>query len=230
MKSAHPEILIFGAHPDDFEWGLGGTAILLRDRQIPFAIVDFTNGEMGSRGTPEERTVEARAAADFLCASARENLGLPDCGLVDSAENRRIIASAIRRYSPRIVIAPLWEDRHPDHAAAGMIVRNSRQLCGLNTLDDPNPPHRPSAFLFYAIHKFHQPTFIIDTSGVFERKRELLGLYRSQFAGALSDLLFGLESRDRYYGSLIRVHHGEALVSDEPIRLGAPDPLLSLFQ
>jgi N-acetylglucosamine malate deacetylase 1 len=230
MKSAHPEILIFGAHPDDVEWGLGGTAILLRDRQIPFAIVDLTNGEMGSRGTPEERTLEARAAADFLCAPTRENLGLPDCGLVDSPENRRIIASTIRRYRPHIVIAPLWEDRHPDHAAAGLIVKNARLLCGLKALDDPNPPHRPSAFLFYPIHKFHQPTFIIDTSAVFERKRELLELYRSQFAGALGDVLFGLESRDRYYGSLIRVHHGEALVSDEPIRLGSPDPLLSLFQ
>lgn len=235
MNPAAPEVLFIGAHPDDVEWGMGGTALLLRDRKIPFAIVDLTNGEMGSRGTPEERKIEACNAADFLSAGSshkvvRENLHLPDCGLADSPENRRIVASAIRRHRPRIVIAPLWDDRHPDHAAAGLIVQNSRLFCALETLDDPNPPYNPAAFLFYPIHRFHPPTFIIDTASVFETKRELLGLYRSQFAGHLGDFLFGLESRDRYYGSLIGAHHGEALVSDQPIRLGAPGDLLSLLK
>jgi N-acetylglucosamine malate deacetylase 1 len=223
------DVLFFGAHPDDVEWGVGGIALLLRDRGISFAIVDLTNGEMGSRGTPEERKIEARSAADCLGA-ARETLNLPDCGLVDSPENRRLIASAVRRHRPRIVVAPLWEDRHPDHAAAGLIVQNSRLVCALKTLEDPNPPHKPGAFLFYPIHKFHQPTFIADTSPVFERKLELLRTYRSQFGGNLKDYLFGLESRDRYYGSLIGVHHGEALVSDQPMRLGSPGDLLALLK
>jgi bacillithiol biosynthesis deacetylase BshB1 len=223
------DILFFGAHPDDVEWGVGGIALLLRDRGISFAIVDFTNGEMGSRGTPEERKMEARSAATCLGAT-RETLNLPDCGLVDSPENRRLIARAVRRHRPRIVVAPLWEDRHPDHAAAGLIVQNSRLFCVLKTLEDPNPPHKPAAFLFYPIHKFHLPTFIADTSMVFERKLELLRTYRSQFGGSLKDYLFGLESRDRYYGSLIGVHQGEALVSDQPIRLGSPGDLLSLLK
>ncbi len=124
----------------------------------------------------------------------------------------------------------MWEDRHPDHAAAGLLVQNSRLFCGLKTLEDPNPPHRPSGFLFYPIHKFHQPTFIVDTETVFERKLELLRLYRSQFAHAAGDFLFRLESRDRYYGSSIGAHHGEALVSDQPIRLGSPADLLSLLK
>jgi bacillithiol biosynthesis deacetylase BshB1 len=224
------EVLLFGAHPDDVEWGVGGIALLLRDRGVSFAIVDLTNGEMGSRGTPEERKIEADSAAETLGAASRENLNLPDCGLVDSPENRRLIASAIRRHRPRIVVAPLWEDRHPDHAAAGLIVQNSRLFCGLKTLDDPNPPHKPGAFLFYPIHKFHQPTFIVDTSLVFERKLDLLRIYRSQFVQPVNDFLFGLESRDRYYGSLIGVRHGEALVSDQPIRLGSPGDLLSLLK
>src|SRR5580704_8568646 len=214
------EVLFFGAHPDDVEWGVGGIALLLRDRGISFAIVDLTNGEMGSRGTPEERKIEARSAADSLGA-ARETLNLPDCGLVDSPENRRLVASAVRRHRPRIVVAPLWEDRHPDHAAAGLIVQNSRLYCALKTLDDPNPPHKPGAFLFYPIHKFHQPTYVVDTSPVFERKLELLRTYQSQFVRATSDFLFGLESRDRYYGSQIGVRYGEPLVSDQPIRLGS---------
>ena len=110
------------------------------------------------------------------------------------------------------------------------MVQNSRLFCVLKTLDDPNPPHKPAAFLFYPIHKFHQPTFIVDTSPVFERKLDLLRIYRSQFVEPVNDYLFGLESRDRYYGSLIGARHGEALVSDQPIRLGSPGDLLSLLK
>jgi len=221
MKAMPVDVLLFGAHPDDVEWGVGGIALLLREREIPFAIVDLTSGEMGSRGTPEGRKLESKSAANSLGAT-RETLCLPDCGLVDTPENRRLIASVIRRYRPKIVVAPLWEDRHPDHAAAGLIVQNSRLFCTLKTLDDPNPPHKPAAFLFYPIHKFHQPTFIVDTTPVFERKLDLLRTYQSQFAPAVGDYLFALESRDRYYGSLIGARHGEALVSDEPIRLEEP--------
>jgi len=223
------DFLLIGAHPDDVEWGVGGIALLLRDHGISLAIVDLTNGEMGSRGTPGEREVEANSAADCLGAT-RETLNLPDCGLVDSPENRRLIASVIRRYRPKIVVAPLWEDRHPDHAATGLMVQNSRLFCGLKTLDDPNPPHKPGAFLFYPIHKFHQPTFVVDTAPVFDRKLGLLRIYRSQFAPAAGDYLFALESRDRYYGSLIGARHGEALVSDQPIRLGNPGDLFSLLK
>lgn len=229
MKAMPVNVLLFGAHPDDVEWGVGGIALLLRDREIPFAIVDLTNGEMGSRGTPEERKLESKSAADSLGVT-RETLNLPDCGLVDTPENRRLIARVIRRYRPKIVVAPLWEDRHPDHAAAGLMVQNCRLFCALKTLDDPNPPHKPSAFLFYPIHKFHQPTFVVDTSPLFERKLDLLRIYRSQFVEPVNDYLFGLESRDRYYGSLIGARHGEALVSDQPIRLGSPGDLLSLLK
>lgn len=224
------DVLLFGAHPDDVEWGIGGTMLLLHDRGASFAIVDLTAGEMGSRGTAAQRKAEAAKAADFVRAG-RENLALPDCGLVDTPETRRLAASAIRRHQPKIVIAPLWEDRHPDHAAAGLIVRNSRLFCGLSTLGDPNPPHKPAAFFFYPIHTFHPPTFVVDTSVVFDRKLELLRIFHSQFAGTLSgDFLFRLESRDRYYGSLIGARHGEALVADQPIPIGGVEDILSLLK
>jgi bacillithiol biosynthesis deacetylase BshB1 len=222
------DVLLFGAHPDDVEWGVGGIVLLLRDRGVSFAIVDLTKGEMGSRGTPEERRIESDLAMTFLGAVTRENLSLPDGGVIDSPENRRLVASAIRKYRPKIVLAPLWEDRHPDHAASGLIVRNSRLFCGLGTLDDPNPPHKPDAFLFYPIHKFHQPAFVVDVSPFYERKLELLRIYRSQFGGSVGDFLFRLESRDRYFGSLVNVRHGEALVTDQPIRLGSLAELFPL--
>ena len=235
----HIDVLLFGAHPDDVEWGAGGIALLLRDSGTSFAIVDMTNGEMGSRGTLEQRQVEAAAAAEFLGAHARDSLNLPDCGLVDSPENRRLVASAIRRHRPNLVIAPFWEDRHPDHAAAGLMVRNSQLYCGLTKLDDPNPPHKPGAFLFYPLHQFEQPSFVVDTSNVFQRKLELMRIHRSQFektaeefgviAHGVGDYLFGLESRDRYFGSLVGALYGEALVSDRPIRLPSVSSVLSLL-
>ena len=181
---------MFGAHPDDVEWAAGGIALRLQDEHVPFAIVDMTNGEMGSRGTVAQRKVEARKAADYLGISIRENMNLPDGGLVDSPDNRRLIAGAIRRHKPRVVMAPLWDDRHPDHAAAGRIVQNSRLFCSLSSLDDPNPPHKPDAFLFYPIHTFHQPTFVIDTSALYERKLELMRIYGSQFGAVKRSEIF----------------------------------------
>jgi bacillithiol biosynthesis deacetylase BshB1 len=233
------DVLLIGAHPDDVEWGAGGTALLLRKAGISFAILDLTNGEMGSRGTPEDRKVEAVRASEFLGSKARETLHLPDCGIVDAPEHRRRVASVIRRYRPAIVLAPLWEDRHPDHAAAGLLVRNSQLYCTLAKLDDANPPHKPGAFLFYALHQVEQPSFVVDTTEVFPAKLDLLRTHRSQFAktaeefGVLahgvSDYLFGLESRDRYFGSLIDARFGEALVADRPVRLAGMGDIIALL-
>jgi len=224
------DVLLFGAHPDDVEWGVGGITLLLGAKGISFAIVDLTNGEMGSRGTPGERMVEARQASEFLGAHSRENLYLPDCGLIDSAENRRLVARAVRRHRPKIVLAPFWEDRHPDHAAAGLIVRNSPLYCVLTHLDDPNPPHKPGAFLFYPLHKFEQPSFVVDTTEIFPRKLELLRVFNSQFAESVGDYLFALESRDRYFGLQVGARFGEALISDRPLPLGGLDGVLALLR
>jgi N-acetylglucosamine malate deacetylase 1 len=225
------DVLLFGAHPDDVEWAAGGIALLLRDHGVPFGVVDMTQGEMGSRGTVEDRRREADRATEEMGAAVRENLNLPDCGLVDLPEYRRAVAGAVRRHRPKLVLAPLWEDRHPDHAAAGLLVQKSRLLCGLPTLDDPSPPHRPQAYLYYPIHTFHSPTFVIDTSAVYQRKLNLMRVYDSQF-GKMNpaDFLYRLESRDRYYGSLIGARHGEALVADQPIALDGLKSVLSLLR
>jgi bacillithiol biosynthesis deacetylase BshB1 len=224
------EVLLFGAHPDDVEWAAGGVALLLRNEGVAFGVIDMTEGEMGSRGTVAERRVESARASKTMGARIRENLGLPDCGLIDLPDYRGAVASSIRRHRPRVVIAPFWEDRHPDHAAAGRLVQNARLLCGLPTLTDGNEPHRPDAFLYYPIHNFHQPTFVIDTSAVYQQKLELMRIYDSQFGKANpTEFLYRLESRDRYYGSIIGVHHGEALISDQPIALSSLKPLLSLL-
>jgi bacillithiol biosynthesis deacetylase BshB1 len=224
------DVLLFGAHPDDVEWGVGGAALLLQQAGASFAIIDLTNGEMGNRGTPEARSEEAQRAAQFLGGIPRENLGLPDCGLIDTPEQRRLISNVIRRYRPALVLAPFWKDRHPDHAATGRIVRNSRLYCALKKSTSPDPPHKPKAFLYYPLHHHYaRPSFVVDVSSVYERKLELLRVHESQFAKTaeqfgiishgLGDYLFALESRDRSFGSLIGTRHGEALISDGPLPL-----------
>jgi bacillithiol biosynthesis deacetylase BshB1 len=225
------DALFFGAHPDDVEWGAGGIALLLQQKKVSFAIVDLTRGEMGSRGTPEERYDEALRAADFLGGAARENLGLPDGGLVDSPSTRRQIAEVIRQYQPSLVLAPYWRDRHPDHTAAGRMVRNSALYCTLKKSGCSHAPHKPRAFLYYLLHDFVAPSFVVDISAIYARKLELLKLHESQFAKTaeefgvvphgLGDYLYGLESRDRFLGSLIGVRHGEALIIDRPMALNA---------
>ena len=232
------DVVFFGAHPDDVEWGAGGIALRLQQQSVPFLIVDLTNGEMGSRGTPEDRAAEAGKAAAFVGAMGRENLGMPDGGLADSPEARKRIAAVIRQHRPKLVLAPFWEDRHPDHAAAGLVVRNSSLYCALRKSGDPNPPHKPAAFLYYLLHNFDRPTLVVDVSDVYERKLQLLRLHESQFsktaeefgvvALGLGDYLFGLESRDRFFGSLIGTRHGEALVSDHPLKLSSVSQILSL--
>jgi len=232
------DVLLFGAHPDDVEWGAGGTALKLQATGTSFGIVDLTRGEMGSRGTTEERDKEAEEAAPWMGARFRVNLGLPDCGVIDSVENRKQIASAIRRWRPKMVLAPYWTDRHPDHAATGNLIRNAAVYCTLKKSNDPNPPHKPSTYLYYLLHHFTDPGIVVDISEIYHRKLELLRMHASQFSKTaegfgvvplgMNDYLFGLESRDRFFGSLIGVHHGEAFVSEVPLKLGSISDLPSL--
>jgi N-acetylglucosamine malate deacetylase 1 len=233
------DILLFGAHPDDVEWGVGGIALTLQQTGTSFAIVDMTQGEMGSRGTLADRVVEAERAAHFLGGVPRENLGLPDCGLMDTPDLRMLVANMIRRYRPKLVLAPFWKDRHPDHAAAGQIIRNSRLFCTLKKSASPDPPHKAKAFLYFPLHHpYSAPSLVVDVSSVYSRKLELLRLHESQFAKTaeqagvvphgLGDYLFALESRDRYFGSLIGTHHGEALIADGPLALSNVADILKL--
>jgi bacillithiol biosynthesis deacetylase BshB1 len=233
------DVLLIGAHPDDVEWGAGGIALLLQQQGASFAILDFTRGEMGSRGTAADRVHEAERAAQFLGGIHRENLALPDCGLVDTPEHRILVANVIRRYRPRLVLAPFWKDRHPDHAAAGRMVRNCRLFCTLKKSAAPDPPHKPQAFLYFPLHHPRPvASFVVDVSEVYQRKLELLGLHESQFGKTaeqfgviphgLGQYLFALESRDRFFGSLIGKRYGEALIADGPLPLSSAMQILKL--
>jgi len=227
------DILVFAPHPDDAEIGAGGT--LAHHARLGYKVVlcDLTRGEMASNGTPEERQAEAAEAARVLGLAVRENLSLPDRGLEPTPEKVRVVAEAVRRWRPGVVLAPLAEDRHPDHAAAERLVREGVFSAGLAHYECDGKPHRVGAVVRYFVNYPAEPDFVVDVSDVYEVKRAALEAYRSQFqregrrATPLNrGYLEWIELRDAWYGSLARVSRGEGfcweaklVVDDLPRRL-----------
>ena len=142
------DVLAFGAHRDDIELTCAGTVIKLSDQGYKTGIVDLTAGEMGTRGSAREREEEARQAAKILRVQCRDNLGIPDANIELTRENKLKVVKAIRKYRPRIVLLPYWEDRHPDHTHAGQLISEASFIAGLSKLDTGQPGHRPEKLLY----------------------------------------------------------------------------------
>ena len=125
------DILAVAAHRDDVELTCGGTLIKAASRGHRTAIVDLTQGELGTRGSVELRAQEASRAAELLGVSARVNLGLPDAGVANTPATRAELAAVIRKFKPQVVIAPATAGRHPDHRIAAELVRDACFIAGL---------------------------------------------------------------------------------------------------
>lgn len=220
------DILAVAAHRDDVELICGGTLIKAARQGHRTGIVDLTAGEIGTRGSAALRATEAAAAAEVLGVSARENLGLPDAGLVNSPETRALLARAIRMFRPRIVIAPALGGRHPDHIIAGQLIRDACFVAGLAKVAPDVPLHRPRkvvhAITFREDHV--KPTFVVDVSDVFEEKLRAIRCYGSQFDGATQagevfptgePLYDVIRHQSAHYGSLIRCRYGEPFHTPE---------------
>ncbi len=236
------DVLAIGAHPDDVEMIAGGTLAKLAARGKTFAILDLTRGEMGSRGDAGTRQREALRAAGILGAAERITLDLGDGRLRDTDEARRQVIEIIRRLKPRLVLGHYWDDLHPDHVAAGQIVRSVMYPSGFFNYPAAGEPYRPHEYLFFMAHTPFQPGIIVDISGFFEKKMEAVRCYESQFhrPGAPGEgpptLISSpgffrlLETRARYFGSLIGREFGEpyfvtrALPMDDPVDHYLPFP------
>jgi bacillithiol biosynthesis deacetylase BshB1 len=171
--------IVFAAHPDDAELSMGGTIVKMATNNFKVGIVDFTKGEMGTRGTPEIREQEARKAGDILKISLRENLLIPDGNIADNEENLMSVIKIIRKYKPRIVFAPYFNDRHPDHIDTSRIVKRAMFQTGLDkvkTFDNgtAQTPFRPSHLYYYMQTYTFDPSFIVDISDSFETKSEFI--------------------------------------------------------
>jgi bacillithiol biosynthesis deacetylase BshB1 len=212
------DALFFGAHPDDVELTCGGLAALLASHGHAVGIADLTRGEAASRGTPEERSAEAAAAARILGVETRLQLGLPDLG-VDRADpvQLRAVAGAIRAHRPRLVVAPHHDDVHPDHIEAAHLVARACYVAGLARFDAPGERHRPARVLFALYRGTRPPQLVVDVSTVWKLRMEALAAHRSQLDPARGpatylthpDFTAEVEARARSLGSLIGARHGE---------------------
>lgn len=222
------DILAIAAHPDDVEQTCGGTLIRMAEMGYRTGVLDLTAGEMGTRGTPEQRLQEACAAAQHMRLHWRDNLRLPDARLQNDIGARMTLAVKIREVRPRVVILPYWEARHPDHYRAGELAYEACFLAGLRKLDEYSEPHRPWKVIYSSTYAPVTPSFVVDISAQFERRMAALLAYRSQFAEAAEggdlfpqepEIRERLAGVARYYGNLIGVRYGEPFVVKEMIRI-----------
>jgi bacillithiol biosynthesis deacetylase BshB1 len=229
-------LLAIAAHRDDVELTCGGTLIKAAKAGHRTAIIDLTQGEMGTRGSAALRRQEAERAAEIIGCSARETLGLPDAGIVNTPETRELLVRAIRRFRPRVVIAPPLQGRHPDHWVAAQLIRDACFLAGLTKLAPEIPRHRPHKILHAIAYRqdFDRPSFVVDISDEFEQKMAAVRCYSSQFDGEIQagevypngEPLYDIVTHHAAtYGSLIRTRYGEPYFTTEMMRV---DDVVSL--
>jgi N-acetylglucosamine malate deacetylase 1 len=180
------DILAFGAHPDDVELSAAGTLLRHCDEGRTIAIVDLTQGELGSRGTIETRYSEAAASAEVLGLSARVNLKMADGFFAHSEDNLRLVVEQIRRFRPKIVLANAFSDRHPDHGKGSKLVSDACFLAGLRKIGtswdgSPQEIHRPAAVYHYIQDRMIEPDFVVDVTDYVERKFDAIKAFRTQF-------------------------------------------------
>ncbi len=220
------DILAIGAHPDDVEIACGGTVLNVTRAGGRVAIVDLTAGELGTNGTVDERRAEAARGAEALGVTERLQLGLRDGGLRDDDDARIALANVIRRFAPRILLAPSAVDDHPDHAAAGQLTIAANFLAGVGGFapDTADRRGRAGAILFYMMHQSFTPDLIVDVTEHYDAKIASIECYASQLARpgaqptniASGDFLERIRARNRRYGDLIGAAYGEPFASHHP--------------
>ncbi|WNC17287.1 bacillithiol biosynthesis deacetylase BshB1 [Brevibacillus brevis] len=221
------DILAIGAHPDDVEIGAAGSLLLAAKQGKRIGILDLTYAELSSNGNVERRQQEAAAADRLLGVTQRFNFGLPDRGLEgvrDEAISR--VVDLIRRTRPQIVLAPYFQDRHPDHESVSRIVREAVFSAGIHKYqpDDAHPAYRPAQLLYYFINSTVTPQVVVDVTAIYPEKMNVLKCYRSQFeleegsvATPLTNgYLESVEYRERLFGQQAGVMYAEGFVGAAP--------------
>ncbi|MCK5453497.1 MAG: bacillithiol biosynthesis deacetylase BshB1 [Calditrichia bacterium] len=238
MKEIVPvDILAFGAHPDDVELGCGGTLVKLKKLGYKTAIVDLSEGELGSRGTVKQRYEESAVAAELLQLEFRSNLKIPDGHIELNEVNKTKIIKLIRHSKPLLILAPYHEDRHPDHVHASQLITEAWFYAGVKKVIPDLPPHRPYRILYYMTKYEFKPSFVIDISDEYETKYKALASYQSQFFNPewLEEQTFisskwfmdSVEFRARHFGWMAGVKYGEPFWIRECMAIEDPVPIFS---
>jgi bacillithiol biosynthesis deacetylase BshB1 len=228
------DILALAAHRDDVEQTCAGTLLKMAERGYRTGILDLTQGEMGTRGTAEDRAREAAEAARILKVSWRHALDIPDGRVENTWENRLKVVRVLREQRPRVLILPYWEGRHPDHYTASVLGYEAAFLSGLAKLPLEGSAHRPFKIIYASLYRDVRPTFVVDITDQFETRFASLMAYKSQFtdqeAGsgifpAQKEIRARVESMARFYGMMGGVTYAEPFVQKD---VGLVDDVMSI--
>lgn len=237
MSHIKLDIVFTAPHPDDIEIGSGGTVAKLVAQGYKVGLLHLTSGEPTPRGTPEIRAREMQAAGEVLGAQVVEMLGLPNRELMDGPTARYALATALRKYRPKIMVAMAGRTpaASPDHYQGQLIAEASRFYSQFTKWNDRFGGTEP----FRIDHLVYRPTrisadvthwhsqFVVDISDTIERKIEAIRCYRSQFD---DERFAGLEHYVRsgagVEGGSIGVKYGEGYALPRP--LGVTD-MVAMF-
>jgi len=226
------DVLVFAAHPDDAELSMGGTIAKLTKQNYKVGIVDLTRGELGTRGNEIIREREAAVADKILNVEVRVNLGIPDGNIQRTKENLMMVIREIRKFKPKIIFAPYFRDRHPDHHDASALIKEAMFSTGLpkvKTFDNrkEQKAYRPQKLFYYMQTYTFEPTFIVDITDSFEKKMKAVKAFKTQFFDpsckepetfiSRPEFLDYLISRSQFYGFQIDKHYGEPFYCEEKI-------------
>jgi N-acetylglucosamine malate deacetylase 1 len=247
------DILAIAAHRDDVEQTCGGTLLKAGQRGQHTGILDLTQGEMGTRGSAEDRAREASDAAKILRVTWRRALDIPDGRVENTWENRLKVAAVLRETRPRVVILPYWKGRHPDHYTASILGYEACFLAGLAKINCTSgsgsdgsrrtsreeaaailPPHRPFKIIYATLYYDIRPSFVVDISEQFEDKFASILAYKTQFSDqeagrdvfpAQEEIRSRVDAMARFYGMLGGVTHAEPFLQKE---VGLVEDLLAI--
>jgi bacillithiol biosynthesis deacetylase BshB1 len=244
------DILAFGVHPDDVELSCSGTLLCENINGRKTGIIDLTKGELGTRGNPDTREQEAAVAATIIGVHIRENLGMPDGFFKNDTENQLKVIVALRKYQPEIILCNAIEDRHPDHGRSAMLIADAAFLSGLQKIVTYKPgmemnynnrqaPWRPKYVFNYIQDRYIRPDFVIDISGVFEKKLAAIKAFKTQFFSTESvlndepqtyisspEFLDSIIYRSKMFGRMIGVKYAEGYTSQKMIGIRSFDALI----
>jgi N-acetylglucosamine malate deacetylase 1 len=222
------DIVFTSPHPDDLEIFLGGGIAKAVKLGYRVAMIHSTTGEPTPNGTEEQRRAEAERAAALLGVEHMEILPLPNRELMDCPANRYVLATALRRYRPKMVItlAGRTPQASPDHWQSELLAESSVFYSKLTKWDDRfdgTSPHGISKLAYRQIPRSLEmvewPTsFVLDIGDVIDQKLEAVACYESQFPPERADgVRHWLQTMAGYEGSLARIEYGETYYLPRPL-------------
>lgn len=235
------DILALAAHPDDTELACGATLYKHALMGKNVGVVDFTSGQLGTRGTPAQRIEEAHAAAKILKLAVRENLEMEDGFFTNDVAHQLKVIQAIRKYQPDVLLINAPDDRHPDHGKAAKLSSDAAFLSGLSKIETfhngaVQEAWRPKQVYHYIQAKYLAPDFVVDVSPYFDIKMQAILAYKSQFFNPESSekdtfisspqFLDFIKARCQELGQIAGVQYAEGFIAQRYLGV---DDLTQLF-